>query len=88
MRLTKSLHQMLVFALTFASGAVLAAEATTSASQPAPQAQSFDALDSNRDGELSFSEAFAHPKLGNAFNVLDTNADGVLSRGEVAAIVR
>jgi Ca2+-binding EF-hand superfamily protein len=88
MSLTKPLHAALVFALTFASGAALAAEATTSASQPAPQARSFAALDSNRDGELSFSEAFAHPKLGNAFNILDTNADGVLSRSEVAAIVR
>jgi len=45
-------------------------------------------LDTNRDGQLSFSEAFPHPQLSGAFNILDTNADGSLSRGEVAAIVR
>lgn len=78
----------LLFSLLFASSAALAAEATTSASPPAPQAQTFALLDNNRDGQLSFSEAFAHPQLSGAFNVLDTNADGALSRAEVAAIVR
>ena len=73
--------------LGFAGGA-LAADATSSASPPAPQAQSFAALDVNRDGQLSFSEAFVHPQLGNAFNALDSNADGQLSRGEVAGLVR
>jgi Ca2+-binding EF-hand superfamily protein len=78
----------LVFSLTLASGAALAADATTSASPAPPYAQTFALLDTNRDGQLSFSEAFAHPQLSGAFNVLDTNADGVLSRGEVAGIVR
>lgn len=77
----------LLFSLVFASGA-MAADATTSAGPPLPQAQSFALLDTNRDGQLSFSEAFPHPQLSGAFNVLDTNADGSLSRGEVAAIVR
>jgi hypothetical protein len=45
-------------------------------------------LDSNRDGQLSFSEAFAHPQISNNFNLLDSNADGQLSRGEVSGIVR
>jgi Ca2+-binding EF-hand superfamily protein len=71
-----------------ASGTALAAEGTTSATPPPPQALSFALLDANRDGQLSFSEAFAHPQLSNNFNLLDGNADGLLSRAEVAAIVR
>ena len=78
----------LIFSLLFASGAALAADATTSASPAPPYAQTFAMLDGNRDGQLSFSEAFAHPQLSGAFNVLDTNADGALSRAEVASIVR
>jgi len=66
----------------------LAADGTSSATPAPPQAQSFAALDSNRDGQLSFSEAFPHPQLSNNFNLLDSNADGQLSRAEVAAIVR
>jgi EF hand domain-containing protein len=77
-----------IAALVSTTGAALAADATLSASPAPPQAQSFAALDTNRDGQLSFSEAFAHPQLGNSFNVLDSNADGQLSRAEVAAIVR
>ncbi|HZO04365.1 MAG TPA: hypothetical protein VFB93_24535 [Burkholderiales bacterium] len=78
----------LLLGLTFASGAALAAEGTTSATPPPPQAQSFASLDTNRDGQLSFSEAFLHPQLSNNFNLLDINADGLLSRGEAAGIVR
>jgi hypothetical protein len=74
-------------ALAFTASAALAAEAG-SARAPPPQAQSFAALDSNRDGQLSFSEAFAHPQISNNFNLLDSNADGQLSRGEVSGIVR
>ena len=74
-------------ALAFTASAALAAE-PGSASAPAPQAQSFAALDTNRDGQLSFSEAFANPQISNNFNLLDTNADGLLSRGEVSGIVR
>jgi hypothetical protein len=74
-------------ALGLFAGAALGADALTAASPPAPQNQSFAALDTNRDGKLSFSEAFAHPELSNAFNVLDTNADGVLSRAEAAQVL-
>jgi Ca2+-binding EF-hand superfamily protein len=52
------------------------------------QQQTFAALDTNGDGQLSFSEAFSHPQLSNNFNALDSNADGLLSRGEVAGIIR
>lgn len=69
------------------SSAALAADTTSSASPP-PQAQSFAALDTNRDGQLTFNEAFLHPQLSNNFNVLDSNADGLLSRGEAFGIVR
>jgi hypothetical protein len=78
----------LILMLTLFSGTALAADATVSASAPVPGAQTFAQLDTNRDGQLSFSEAFAHPQLGNAFNSLDTNADGSLSRLEASAVVR
>ena len=52
------------------------------------QLQTFAALDTNRDGQLSFSEAFSHPQISNNFNALDSNADGLLSPAEVAAIIR
>ena len=65
-----------------------AAEGTTSASNPPTYAQSFQDLDVNRDGVLTFSEAFPNPRVSNNFNLLDTNADGVLSPGEYAQIHR
>ncbi len=77
-----------VLALVFFSGSALAADPTGSASAPAPRDQIFEVLDTNRDGQLTFSEAFPHPQLSNAFNVLDTNADGTLSRAEASAITR
>jgi hypothetical protein len=78
----------ILLGLIFTSGAAMAAEGTTSATPPPPQAESFATLDSNRDGQLTFSEAFLNPRLSNNFNLLDNNADGLLSRGEVAGIVR
>ena len=77
----------MVLAISTANGAI-AADATGSASAPAPRDQIFEVLDTNRDGQLTFSEAFPHPQLSNAFNVLDTNADGTLSRAEASAIAR
>ena len=74
--------------LLFVSSFALAGEGTTSATPPPPQAQTFASLDANRDGQLSFSEAFLHPQLSNNFTLLDGNADGLLSRVEVAGIVR
>jgi Ca2+-binding EF-hand superfamily protein len=80
-----------LIAMAFASaaaGTAFAADPTTSSGAPIPpQAQSFALLDTNRDGVLSFSEAFAHPQLSNAFNVLDSNADGVLSRSEALPVL-
>jgi hypothetical protein len=86
MRLSTFIASMAA-ALGFVASAALGAEAG-SVSAPPPQAQSFAALDTNRDGQLSFSEAFAHPQISNNFNLLDSNADGQLSRGEVFGIVR
>jgi hypothetical protein len=77
-----------IAALGFSAGAALAADAGSTASPAPPQAQSFGVLDTNRDGQLSFSEAFSHPQISNNFNLLDSNADGQLSRGEVFGIVR
>ena len=64
-----------------------AGEPIPAASAPGPYSDSFSALDTNRDGVLSFSEAFSNPKLSNNFNVLDANADGVLSPQEVQGLV-
>jgi hypothetical protein len=68
--------------------AALAGEPTPAASAPPPSAETFAQLDVNRDGVLSFSEAFSNPRLSNNFNLLDTNADGLLSRAEVQGLLR
>ena len=67
---------------------VFAGEPVSSASQPPPGAQTFAQLDTNRDGVLSFSEAFANPRVSNNFNALDSDANGVLSPAEYQAIFR
>jgi len=65
----------------------LAGEAATTAGAPGPYALTFAQLDTNRDGKLSFSEAFANPMLSNNFNLIDSNADGFLSLAEIRAAV-
>jgi EF hand len=75
-------------AMLCVSASVLAGEPTPAASEPPPGYDSFAALDTNRDGVLTFSEVFLNPRLANNFNVLDKNADGVLSREEVQGYVR
>jgi len=67
---------------------VFAGEPLPSASLPPPGAQTFAQLDTNRDGVLTFSEAFADPRVSNNFNALDKDANGVLSPGEYQAIFR
>jgi len=74
--------------LLFAAFSAYAAEPIGSASPPPPGAQTFAQLDSNRDGVLSFSEAFADPRVSNNFNALDKDANGVLSPAEYQAIFR
>lgn len=72
----------------FVSLPAFAAEPLGSATQPPPGAQTFAQLDTNRDGVLTFSEAFADPRVSNNFNALDKDANGVLSPAEYAAIYR
>jgi hypothetical protein len=67
---------------------VFADESLPAASVPPPGALTFAALDTNRDGVLSFSEAFADPRVSNNFNALDKDANGVLSPAEYQAIFR
>jgi hypothetical protein len=62
-------------------------EPIPAASAPAPYSDSFSALDTNRDGVLTFSEVFSNPRLSNNFRALDTNADGVLSAQEVQGLI-
>ena len=70
------------------SAPVIAAEGIGAASEAPPGAQSFRDLDTNRDGRLTFSEAFANPRIANSFNQIDQNADGFLTAAEIAAVVR
>lgn len=74
--------------LLLVSCSAFAGEPYPSATQPPPGAQTFAQLDTNRDGVLSFSEAFANPRVSNNFNALDTDANGVLSPAEYQAIFR
>ncbi|HEX2567444.1 MAG TPA: EF-hand domain-containing protein [Burkholderiales bacterium] len=73
--------------LSAAAVPALAGEAATTAGPPSPYAVTFEQLDSNRDGKLSFSEAFANPTLSNNFNLIDSNADGFLSLAEIRAAI-
>jgi hypothetical protein len=75
-------------ALWALAGPALGAEATSAASVAPPGAQTFRDLDVNRDGRLTFSEAFPNPRISNAFNIIDQNADGFLTAAEIAAVVR
>jgi hypothetical protein len=80
---------LLCAALSLTPYAAIAADGTSaSASPPPPAAQTFQQLDTNRDGVLSFSEAFADPRVSNNFQNLDTDANGVLSAAEYRAIIR
>jgi hypothetical protein len=70
----------------FLAAPAFAAEPFSAASAPPPGAQTFAQLDTNRDGALSFSEAFPDPRVSNNFNALDKDANGVLSPAEYQAI--
>jgi hypothetical protein len=72
-------------ALLGAPFAALAGEPGATASEVPPYAHTFEQLDTNRDGLLSFSEAFSNPKVSNSFQIIDTNADGFLSLAEIRA---
>ena len=80
----------IIFAIVTCGLAIpaLAAEGIGSVSEPPPGTQTFRDLDTNRDGRLTFSEAFANPRLSNSFNQIDQNADGFLTPAEIAAVVR
>lgn len=69
------------------AGPAFAADGTATASEPPPGATTFRDLDTNRDGRLTFSEAFPNPRLSNAFNLIDQNADGFLTPREIAAVL-
>jgi hypothetical protein len=85
----KTLHGVaLAAALSGAAAPHFAGEPVPAASEPPPSARTFAALDTNRDGVLSFAEAFADPRVSNNFNALDTNADGVIQPAEYQAIFR
>ena len=82
------MRKTLLVAGLFAATPVFAAEPVGSAAPVPTSAQTFQQLDANRDGFLSFSEAFPNARASNSFNLLDTNADGQLSPVEFAAVYR
>jgi len=67
----------------FAVAAGIAAGCITCIAVAAEPA-TFDALDTNRDGQISLNEASANDALFVAFKKLDTNRDGLLSQAEFA----
>jgi len=81
------MRKTLLIAAVLATPA-FAAEPVGSAAPVPANAQTFEQLDTNRDGFLSFSEAFRNARASNSFNLLDTNADGLLSPVEFAAVYR
>lgn len=50
--------------------------------QDAREASSFDALDKDKDGMITASEARADPGVASRFAAADKNQDGYLSRSE------
>jgi hypothetical protein len=84
----KPLHAAVFAAALTVTAPLFAGEPVPAASAPPPTARTFASLDTNRDGVLSFSEAFLDPRVSNNFNALDANSDGVLSPAEYQAIFR
>lgn len=76
-------HRSTCAALTLALGVACVAQLPTQAR--AADAPSFDALDKDRDGKVSVSEASGHDALFVAFKSLDRDRDGLLTREEFAA---
>jgi hypothetical protein len=82
------MRYLILMLLPIGAFGAFAGEPLPAATQPPPTAQTFAQLDTNRDGVLTFSEAFADPRVSNNFNALDTDANGVLSPSEYRAIFR
>jgi Ca2+-binding EF-hand superfamily protein len=78
MKLTQSLFFLVAAALALAVGAGYADDKVgKDANDPG-----FHALDKNKDGYLSRTEAAANPMLAKKFKEADKNGDGKLSRME------
>ncbi len=78
MRLSQSLFFLVAAALALAVGSVYAAdEVGKDKSDPG-----FQALDKDKDGSISKSEAMGNAELRKNFDKHDANHDGKLSRGE------
>jgi Ca2+-binding EF-hand superfamily protein len=75
---------------TLAIGAcALVVAMTASRAHAADQGQpTFDALDKDKDGVITASEARAHPAIASRFAEADKNQDGYLSRAEFNSIGR
>lgn len=82
------MKRTLLIAGLIAAAPVFAADPVGSAAPVPTGSQMFQQLDTNRDGFLSFTEAFPNARAANSFNLLDTNADGQLSPLEFAAVYR
>ena len=68
--------------LVLASLAIVAAVATLRALAAEPAQATFDALDKDKDGVITASEARANPAIAARFAAADKNQDGYLSRAE------
>jgi Ca2+-binding EF-hand superfamily protein len=78
MRLTQSLYFLVAAALALAVGSAYA-EDKIGKDENDP---GFNALDKNKDGYLSRTEAAGNPTLAKKFKQADKNGDGKLSRME------
>ncbi|MCB1624473.1 MAG: hypothetical protein KDI32_07790 [Pseudomonadales bacterium] len=75
-------------ALTLLSTAAMAADGDqkTEGAAQAAQPATFDALDADKDGRVSLTEAAADPAVTEGFSTADKNADGYLDAEEFAGM--
>lgn len=68
--------------------AALCCAAPLAACEAPPEVPSFEAMDTNADGQVSLLEAEHHDRVLRGFEQADSNHDALLDRSEYEALLR